>query len=160
MRQRRSSSGCSQRPCVMGNRRCVERSETVVPGETVSRRAFGPDSDTSWLLGRQLDVRRPLSVRNPPEDGTDVRISPEFGSCETRQLCRVKLSHVRHETVVPGETVSGGDGCKLWPARWAYHVRSNGQSTGHSRLEPLNQLTKQQVSVYRYARMSVFKQFG
>ena len=109
-----------------------------------ARRAFGPDSDASWLLGRQSDARRPLSVRNPPEDGVCVRNPPEF----------------RDETVVPGETVSGGDGRKLRPARWAYRVRSNGQSTGHPRLEPLNQLTKQQVSVYRYARVRVFKQFG
>ena len=116
----------------------------------------------------------PVEVQTPPAPPGDIRtlaalsgrirtlagFSGEFGNCEMRQLCQVKLSHVRHETVVPGETVSGGAGCKLRPVRWAYHVRSNGQSTGHPRLEPLNQLTKQQVSVYRYARVRVFKQFG
>ena len=160
MRRRRSSSGCSQRPCVAGNRRCVARCETVVPGQTVSQRVFGRDSDACAVFGRVSYAQRPPSVQLSPEKPASVQISPEFGNCEMRQLCRVKLSHVRHETVVPGETVSGGDGCKLRPVRWAYHVRSNGQSTGHPRLEPLNQLTKQQVSVYRYARPRVFKQFG
>ena len=63
---------------------------TVAKGES-----FGPDLDACWLLRRHLDAQRALSARSPPEDGVCVRISPEFGNCETRQLCRVKLSRLR-----------------------------------------------------------------
>ena len=112
-------------------------------------------------IGRSEASERTKPARRRRWCPKPARVSRRDGCAgDMRQLCRVKLSHVRHETVVPGETVSGGDRCKPRPARWAYRVRSNGQSTGHSRLELLNQLTKQQVSVYRYARARVFKQFG